>query len=338
MYLSHPIRRKPFGLSGLGYGAPSTYLATGQKAPSNVRPVVNSTDPRARARQVAAQAQYDADKLALTPWGKKFSPPPLVNGRMTEAAILYTVRAWQDGLKPAGFKTVERVGVVPMYQPGQQAYGAEAARYLQLHAPEIYNKLLEEMRKRDRDSFIKSMVTIATIVIGGYLAGSAMAAANASAAGTAATVGTTTTGAGVTAGTTGAGMTASAGTAAYSGQIAAAQVAATQAGAAAVGTTAAGATGSLVTSAAKTAATTVAKGALAQAKNVAVSYVTGKASEKVADWLNLAPEPVPDGSLVPPMQNALPQNNAPMTQQQMVSAGIAVVTLIAAVLTFSSNR
>jgi hypothetical protein len=248
------------GLAGLG----RVFGPTTAPAP---RPVVNSMDPRAAGHQLAAQKQYDVEQLASVPWSKVFNPPPLENGKITRAGAEYALAAWKEGLAPVGFKTMERVGVVPLFRPGQQAYGTQGANYLRQHAPEIYQKILDEMRKRNKKEFTQSVLTIATIAIGGYFIGSAMAAS-------AATAGTATTGAGTTAGTVGAssggiGMTASAGQAAYAGQIAAAQTAAT------TGTVAAGPTGGVLSTAKTIGSAISTVGKVAGAGSKAVSTAAG---------------------------------------------------------------
>lgn len=135
----------------------------------------------------------------------------------TETDVGKLLTEWSRGLKPLRFENRERVGLMPIYAPGQQESGAAAARRLQKVAPDVYQARLNEIRTGNRKSFNRSLVTIATIAGGGYAVGSAMAASSAASAAAAAPA--------ATAAPASAGLTVQAGLPAYSGQIAAAKVA-----------------------------------------------------------------------------------------------------------------
>lgn len=182
------------------------------------RPQVYAMDPYMRGAQEAAQKQYDAEALSRQSWGKSWQPPNEVNQQTIQQALI----AWGEGLTPVGFQNQERVGQTNMFRPGQQEYGAQAALWLQQNAPDVYQTALNEMRTNNRKSFNQSLLTIAAIVGGGYLAGSAMAGQGATMAGVGApagagatgttAAGATAAGTGAAAGTAGAGSTAGAGT------------------------------------------------------------------------------------------------------------------------------
>lgn len=152
---------------------------------------VNIASPYTMGGQIAAQTQHQAMQTALSPWGKSWTNPTQVDEQSINAALA----AWMEGLTPATHATQERVGVTPQYQAGQEAYGAAAAQWLQQNAPDVFQAKLNELRTKDRKSFNKSLMTIAALAGGGYLAGSAMAANGATMAGVGGASGAGATGA-----------------------------------------------------------------------------------------------------------------------------------------------
>lgn len=178
------------------------------------------TDSFMGAAQEAALRQYEAEVKSREPWSKSWTPPSEVNQQTIQQAMT----AWMEGLAPVGFQNKGRLGQAAMFRPGQQESGAQAALWLQQNAPDVYQAKINELRTSNRKSFNKSLMTIAAIAGGGYLAGSAMAGGGATMAGVGAPAGAgatgtaslggygaTAAGAGTAAGTAGAGSAGSAG-------------------------------------------------------------------------------------------------------------------------------
>lgn len=104
----------------------------------------------------------------------------------TETDVGRLLAGWFGGGKPLRLENRERVGVTPIYAPGQRETAAAAARRLQVIAPNVYQQRLNEMRTADRKSFNRSLMTIAAIAAPAVI-GVAGAAGASSGSGTAAT-------------------------------------------------------------------------------------------------------------------------------------------------------